>query len=87
MANKKSSKKRILTNRIRNKINVSKKSKFKTYVRLVRYYVSINDKINYIKFYRKLQSILDNLVTKGIIHRNKSSRCKSRLCFLINKLK
>ncbi len=86
MANKKSSKKRILTNKIKNRRNVSKKSKFKTYVKLVKYYISINNKDKSIFFYKKLQSILDNLVLKRVIHKNKSSRCKSKLINFINKM-
>ena len=36
--------------------------------------------------YQKASSVLDKLVTKGIIHRNKANNKKSRLARLINRM-
>ncbi len=85
-ANIKSSKKRILINKFRNKINKSKKSIIKTYIKKVKFYINNKNKIKAINFYYILQSILDKFSCKGYINLNKASRYKSNLFKLINKL-
>ncbi len=86
MANTKSSKKRILINKLRNKLNTSKKSKLKTYIKKTKLAIKDKDQKLAIKYYCITQSLLDKYSTKNIIHINKSSRYKSFLLKLINNL-
>ncbi len=86
MANKKSSKKRILISKIRNKRNMIKKSILKTYIKKVKKYIKENNKQLAIKEYKIFQSFLDKFSCKKIIHKNKSSRYKSKFIKLINKI-
>ncbi len=85
MANKKSSKKRILINRLRNKMNRSKKSILKTYIKKLKLAVFLKKKKTALQYFCILQSMLDKYSNKNIIHVNKSSRYKSNLFKLINK--
>ncbi len=86
MANTKSSKKRILINKLRNRFNTSKKSKLKTYIKKVKLAIKNKDKILAKKYYLIVQSFLDKYSCKNIIHFNKSSRYKSIILKLINNL-
>ncbi len=86
MVNKKSSKKRILVNKKRNKINNIKKSIIKTYIKKFKFYIEKKNKNKSIKIYRILQSKLDKFSCKGFIHINKTSRYKSNLFKLFKKL-
>ncbi len=87
MANKKSSKKRILTNIIRNRINNIKKSVIKTYIKKLKKSIYTKNKKKSIYIYCSLQSILDKFSCKKFISINKASRYKSNFLKLINKLK
>ncbi len=86
MANNKSSKKRILISRKRNKINISKKNMIKTFMKKIKFYVNLKNKNLAFKNYIILQSIIDKFSCKKIIHKNKSARLKSNLMKLINKI-
>ncbi len=87
MVNTKSAKKRIFINKKRNEFNISKKSCIKTYIKKVKFAIKIKDKKLAISFFIILQSLLDRYSLKRVIHKNKSSRYKSRLCKLINNIK
>ncbi len=86
MSKIKSSKKRIIINKLRNKINISKKSKLKTFIKKFNLLINKNNKNINILNYRILQSILDKLSIKGIIHYNKCSRYKSKYFKLIKNI-
>ncbi len=86
MANLKSSKKRILINKLKNKINISKKSMIKTYIKKIKFLIKNKDKISAKKYYILIQSLLDKYSLKKIIHFNKCSRYKSTISKLINNL-
>ncbi len=86
MVNIKSSKKRILINKFRNKINKIKKSKLKTYIKKVKFFINKKDKKLALKNFFILQSLLDRYSVKNVIHVNKSSRYKSRLLKSINNI-
>ncbi len=86
MANTKSSKKRVIINQLRNKINTSKKSKLKTYIKKTKLAVKNKDQKLAIQYYCITQSLLDKYASKNIIHINKSSRYKALLSKLINNL-
>ncbi len=86
MANIKSAIKRIKINKLRNKINNSKRSILKKFFKKTKQALIIQNKELAIKYYRILQSYLDKFSLKNIIHRNKASRYKSKLMKLLNLL-
>ncbi len=86
MSNIKSSKKRILLNKYRKFINNSNKSMLKTYINKLKLLIKKKNKKSSLLIYYKVQSILDKLSVKKIIHFNKSSRYKSKLLKLINNI-
>ena len=84
MAQHKSAVKRIRQNerrRVRNKANLSK---MKTLIRRVE---TSKEKDKATSAYRTAVKFLDQLASKGVIHRNKAANQKSRLTKLINALK
>jgi len=83
MAHHKSAKKRIKTDKIRNLRNREYKSRMRTMIKRVR---SCSDSALGNEMLRKTVSLLDKLVTKGIIHINTASRHKSRLTKFVNSL-
>ncbi len=82
----KSSIKRLYINKLRNKINSNKKSMLKTYIKKVKLNIKNKNKELALKNFLILQSILDKLSFKKIIHFNKCSRYKSKIYKLINNL-
>lgn len=86
MSNTKSFIKRLKINKFRNKRNCSKKSMLKTYIKKVKFEILNKNKKSAFSKFKILQSILDKLVSKNILHINKSSRYKSRLYKKINNL-
>ncbi|MBR3022330.1 MAG: 30S ribosomal protein S20 [Bacteroidaceae bacterium] len=83
MANHKSSLKRIRqteTRRLRNRYYA------KTMRNAVRKLRSITDKAEAQAMYPSVQKMLDKLAKKRIIHKNKASNLKSKLCAHIAKL-
>lgn len=83
MAHHKSAKKRIVLSKKQNIYNKSYKSLMKTTIKKVR---SITDKEQVQKELQKAYSILDKLVTKGVIHKNKAANKKSKLAKYANSL-
>ncbi len=79
-------KKRKDVSKYKNKINKSKKSMIKTYIKKVKFYILKKKKDKALFYFRILQSNLDKLYIKKIIHLNKCSRYKSNLLKLINKI-
>jgi small subunit ribosomal protein S20 len=87
LKNAKKTKKNIKQESRNRKKNVSCLSKMKTFIkRTVKSISDLNVKSAEENFY-KAQSILDRYATKGIIHKNKSSRYKSSLFTKIHNLK
>ena len=67
--------------------NVTLRSKVRSAVRKVNEAITAGKKHEAQKSYRDAVSIVDSLVNKNIVHRNKASRHKSRLAAKINALK
>lgn len=67
--------------------NVTLRSKVRSAVRKVNEAITAGKKDEAQKSYRDAVSIVDSLVNKNIVHRNKASRHKSRLAAKINALK
>ncbi len=83
MPHHKSAEKRLRKSKVENAYNRHYRSMMKTAVKKVR--TSAN-KDEALKNYILAQSILDKLVTKGIIKKNNASNKKSRLSDLIRKI-
>jgi small subunit ribosomal protein S20 len=59
--------------------NASRKTEMRTYLKNVVKAIHANDKELAIAAYKKATSMVDRLATKGLIHKNKAARHKSRL--------
>lgn len=83
MANHKSAKKRIRTNRKKKELNKTVDSQIKTVVKKA---LGETDKAAAEKLYKEAISLLDKSTTKGKIHINTASRKKAALTKHINSL-
>ncbi|MBO4590361.1 MAG: 30S ribosomal protein S20 [Bacteroidaceae bacterium] len=83
MANHKSSLKRIRQTEVRNLRNRYYGKTMRNAVRKLR---ATTDKDEAQKMYPEVQKLLDKLAKKRIIHKNKASNLKSKLCAHIAKL-
>lgn len=79
MANIKSAIKRARQNEKLRKHNASARSMYRTYIKNVLKAVETGDKEAANAAYAKAQPIIDKAAGKGLIHKNKASRIKSRL--------
>ncbi|WP_075433711.1 30S ribosomal protein S20 [Buchnera aphidicola] len=86
MANIKSSKKHALLSEKRRKLNASKRSKVKTFIKKVYSFIQKKDKAKANQAFSLLQSIIDRYSVKGILHFNKAARHKSRLIKSIQRM-
>ena len=79
MANIKSAKKRALQAEKRRQHNASRRSMMRTYVKRVIAAIRAGDKEAATSAFAVMQPIMDRYATKGLIHKNKAARLKSRL--------
>lgn len=79
MANIKSAKKRALQSEKRRKHNASRRSMVRTYMKKVIAAIASGNKENAQAAFNQAQPLLDRMATKGLIHKNKAARHKSRL--------
>lgn len=79
MANIKSAKKRAVQNEKRRQHNTSLRSKFRTYVKKVLMAIASRDESAAKDAFKTAVPVIDGMVNKGIIHKNKAARHKSRL--------
>lgn len=86
MANTVQAKKRIRQNIKNRAANASKRSCMRTYLKRVVTAIEAKDPTLANAELGLASSVLDKLVNKGIIHKNKANRHKSRLCLKINAL-
>ncbi|XZR53151.1 MAG: 30S ribosomal protein S20 [Enterobacteriaceae bacterium] len=86
MANIKSSIKRIIQSKKKRKYNLIYKSMLKTFIKKTILLISTGNKKESKESYKKTQKIIDRLVSKKIIHKNKASRYKSNLFIKINNM-
>ena len=87
MANIKSAKKRAKQTVVRNARNASHRSMLRTAVKKVLKALDANDADGARAAFDVAQPILDRYSARGLIHRNKAARHKSRLSARINALK
>ena len=86
LANIKSAKKRILVNRTKAARNKSIRSEVKTVTKKVEAAVAANDKEAAKAALLSATSIIDKATSKGVYHKNTSSRKISRLNKAVNKM-
>ncbi|CRK85482.1 30S ribosomal protein S20 [Candidatus Providencia siddallii] len=79
MANIKSAKKRAIQTEKRRKHNSSRRSMLRTFIKKVHTAIATNNNETAKKAFYNMQIIVDRLATKGLIHKNKAARHKSRL--------
>ena len=84
MANIASAKKRARQAVRRRNHNASFKSRFRTYLKKVVAAIESGDREAAAASLKEAQPIIDKMVSKGIIHKNKAARHKSRLNARIN---
>lgn len=87
MANIKSAKKRARQAVVRNARNGSQRSMLRTSVKKVLKALGENDVAAAEAAFKTAQPLLDRFSARGLIHRNKAARHKSRLSARINALK
>ncbi|AGF48989.1 30S ribosomal protein S20 [Candidatus Kinetoplastidibacterium galati] len=79
MANTSQARKRARQSVERNKHNSSLRSMLRTAIKRVNQSIESKDKSTSENILRKATSIIDRIADKGIIHKNKAARHKSRL--------
>ena len=79
MANSASAKKRAKQAETHRKSNASRRSMMRTYMKKVLAAIESGDKEKATAAYNVASPIIDSSVTKGLIHKNKAARHKSRL--------
>jgi len=86
LANIKSAKKRARQAEKRRRHNAGLRSMVRTYIKKVVNEIATGNKENAQKAYLEAVPVIDRMVTKGIIHKNKAARHKSRLSTQIKDL-
>ena len=87
MANIKSAKKRAKQTIVRNARNVAQRSMLRTAVKKVVKALDANDASGAETALASAQPLLDRMAARGLIHKNKAARHKSRLTARIKALK
>ena len=87
MANIKSAKKRAVQSEKRREHNVALKSAYRTQVKKVEAAAKTGSKEEAAKALKASIPAIDKVASKGLIHKNKVARCKSRLNKKVKSLK
>jgi small subunit ribosomal protein S20 len=66
--------------------NSALRSRFRTMVKSVQKAVASGDKTKSAEVFKAAQSVIDSVVDKGIFHKNKAARTKSRLAAKVKAL-
>ena len=69
-----------------NAANTALRSKFRTVVKNVQKAVTSGDKAKATEIFKSAQSVIDSVADKGLFHKNKAARHKSRLSAKIKAL-
>ncbi|GAB4222329.1 MAG: 30S ribosomal protein S20 [Francisella sp.] len=86
MANSKQAKKRIVQAERNRKHNVARRSIMRTFLKKTAYAIEQGDIKAAKENFAKVVPLLDRYATKGLIHKNKAARHKSRLSAKIKAL-
>lgn len=84
LANIKSAKKRAIQSEKRRKHNASRRSMMRTFIKKVYVAIATGDKAAAQSAFSAMQPIVDRQAGKGLIHKNKAARHKSKLIAQIN---
>ena len=84
MANIQSAKKRARQAKMRNMRNTSQRSMLRSSIRKVVKAIEAKDKAGAEAAYKAAEPVLDRYASRGLIHKNKAARHKSRLTAHIN---
>ena len=74
-----SGRKRARQDIVLNAANTSLRSRFRTVVKNVVKAVTGGDKVKATETFKSAQSVIDSVADKGVFHKNKAARLKSRL--------
>lgn len=86
MANIKSAKKRARQAEARRQHNASRRSMLRSYMKKVNYAIDAGNKEDAKAAFERAISVIDKASNKGLIHKNKAARHKSRLSARIQAL-
>ena len=86
MANIKSAKKRARQSEKHRQHNASLRSMVRTYIKKVVSAIAAGDKKGAEESFKAAQPVIDRMANKGLLHKNKASRHKSRLSASIKKM-
>lgn len=86
MANTKQAKKRIRQAEKHRRHNASMRSMLRTYIKKVAAAITAGDQKAALTSLQEATPVIDRMVNKGIIHKNKAARHKSRLTGHIKKM-
>ncbi|WP_018299303.1 30S ribosomal protein S20 [Fangia hongkongensis] len=86
MANSRQAKKRVKQAEKRRQHNVARRSMMRTFLKKTVKAIEEKDVVVAKESFQKLQPVLDRYATKGLIHKNKAARHKSRLSAQIKAL-
>ncbi|PPE69373.1 30S ribosomal protein S20 [Caldimonas thermodepolymerans] len=81
-----SGRKRARQNVKLNAANTALRSRFRTVIKNVQKAVQAGDKAKAAELYKTAQKVIDSIADKGIFHKNKAARHKSRLSAAIKSL-
>lgn len=87
MANTKQARKRVRQAEKRRQRNMSHRSMMRTYLKRTVAAIEAKDVSKAEETFKVASKVVDKMVTKGIIHKNKAARHKSRLNAQIKQLK
>ncbi len=87
LANSSQAKKRTRQNKVRRTRNVGQRSEMRTYLKQVTKAIEEGNAALAATLYKKAVSSVDMLAAKGLIHKNKAARHKSRLNARIKAIK
>lgn len=87
MANTPQARKRVGQNKKRRQHNASLRSIYRTYIKKVISAIESGEKHAAQEAYNAAIPVIDKMVTKNIVHKNKAARHKSRLCKRVKEMK
>ena len=81
-----SGRKRARQDVVLNAANTALRSRFRTVVKNVQKAVIGGDKVKAVEVFKSAQSVIDSVADKGIFHKNKAARLKSRMAAKVKAL-
>ena len=81
-----SGRKRARQNLVLNAHNTSLRTRFRSVVKNVQKTVTAGDKTQAAEVFKSAQSVIDSVADKGMFHKNKAARLKSRLAAKVKAL-